>query len=189
METTDDFGRTRFVRKSELAATEAAAKRLLGAHEGGSVVYSSDISLASTDWHPASNQSTYYGDQTFFPVYEPTPEEIAARREKLQLDAPLAKHFDSKEEIRNRGAGFIQLSRDEEERKLQMEQLMSERKETERARKEREELEEQGLNDPKKKRERELEERRKLVEEKKRQVMEKRKLMEQERADKLKKAE
>jgi hypothetical protein len=74
------------------------------------------------------------GAQSFFPVYEPTQEDLLAR---LQASSdPLATHYDSTREVRARGAGAYQFSLDEEERKAQMEALESERRETERRRKE-----------------------------------------------------
>ena len=92
-------------------------------------------------------------------------------------------HFDASKEVRNRGAGFMQLSGDEEIRKRQMEELMNERKETEQ---QREKIEAQG--DAQARRNKELEERKRLVEEKKRQVLEKRKAADAAREEQAKKA-
>ena len=182
VETTDELGRTRWVRKSQLAKEAAEAPRGSVIDDGALPFYSTDIHLASQSL-PSQNTNTYYGDQREFHVYEPTPEEIAERRKKLNLDAPLNAHFDSTKEVRNRGAGFIQLSGDEETRRKQMEELMSERKETEI---EREKREVEG--DAQTRRNKEVEERKRLVEEKKRQILEKRKAAEAARDQQAKKA-
>lgn len=184
VETTDELGRTRWVRRSQLPKprqpSEEPRQSVL---EGGRPIFSEDISLASSSnlyapmgEHAETDRHTYYGDQTYFHVYQPSAEEIAARRKNLNLDAPLAVHFDSKKEIRNRGAGFMQFSKDEEERQRQMEQLRQERTHTEAER-----AKNEALGDASKRREAELEARRKLVEEKRRQVLEKRKAAEAER--------
>ena len=173
IEMTDDFGRTRWVRKSALAAQPEERQSVM---DGGVPLFSDDIKLASASWHPADNQHTYYGDQREFHVYQPSEEEMLARRKALNLDAPLAAHFDATKEIRNRGAGFIQLSGDEETRRQQMEQLKGERETTERQR-EKSDKEGNAVT----RREKELQDRQKLIEEKKRMVLEKRKASELER--------
>ena len=170
VEIVDDLGRTRWVRKSTLAAQREERQSVM---DGGVPIFSDDIKLASASWHPADNQNTYYGEQREFHVYQPSEEEILARRKALNLDAPLAAHFDSTKEIRNRGAGFIQLSGDEETRKKQMEQLMSERESTERAR---EKIDKEG--DAIARRDKELLERKRLIEDKKRKLLEKRRASE-----------
>jgi hypothetical protein len=171
VETTDDLGRTRWVRRSQLAAEPTERVSVM---DGGTPLFSNDIKLASSSWHPADNQHTYYGDQREFHVYEPSAEELEARRARLNLDIPLNKHFDSTAEIRNRGAGFMQLSADEEERKKQMEALKNEREETERKR-----AELQIKGDAAMKREKELDERRRLIEEKKLKILERRRAAQQ----------
>lgn len=149
--------------------------------EGGKPIFSEDLSLASSTM---PTETTYYGDQRHFHVYEPTAEEIAARRKNLNLDAPLHEHFDSKKEIRNRGAGYMQFSADEEERRKQMEALKNERSVTE-AEREKRELE----GDIADRRDREAQQRRQLIEEKRKKLLEKRKAAdEQKEVDKRQRA-
>lgn len=135
--------------------------------EGGKPIFSEDLALAS---NTLPTDTTYYGDQRHFHVYEPTEEEIAARRKNLNLDAPLHDHFDSKKEIRNRGAGYMQFSSNEDERKKQMEALQQERLATEA---ERDKRDVEG--DIASQREKEAQQRRQLIEEKRRKLLEKRK--------------
>lgn len=141
--------------------------------EGGKPIFSEDLALAS---NTLPTDTTYYGDQRHFHVYEPTEEEIAARRKKLNLDAPLEEHFDSKKEIRNRGAGYMQFSADEEVRKKQMEELKNERTVTE-AEREKKDLE----GDIASQREKEAQQRRQLIEEKRRKLLEKRKVADEQK--------
>jgi hypothetical protein len=120
---------------------------------------------------PSSN--VYYGDQNFFPVYEPDPEVIARRAATLAAAAaaPLVNHYDATRENRTKGAGFYQFSGNEEERQAQMDALAKEREETERKRKERDEV----GDAVKRKRESEVEERKRKIEAKRREMEEKRK--------------
>lgn len=181
VETQDELGRTRWVRRSTLAGklTEDGdniehRRSLL---EGGKAIFSEDLALAS---NTLPSDTTYYGDQRHFHVYEPTEEEIATRRKNLNLDAPLAEHFDSKKEIRNRGAGYMQFSADEETRRKQMEELKNERLITEAVREQRE-----VEGDIASQREKEAQQRKQLIEEKRRKILEKRKLAdEQKQSDK-----
>lgn len=150
--------------------------------DGAAPFYSNDISIASQSL-PSQNNNTYYGDQRTFHVYEPSAEEIVERRKKLNLDAPLNAHFDGTKEVRNRGAGFIQLSGDEETRRRQMQELANERQETEQER-----AKVQEVGDAQARRDKELQDRKMLIEEKKRQILEKRKAAEAAREDAAKRS-
>lgn len=171
VETQDELGRTRWVRRSTLSGvhTEEGDNIVHRASvlEGGKAIFSEDLALAS---NTMPTETTYYGDQRHFHVYEPTPEEIAARRKHLNFDAPLEGHFDSKKEIRNRGAGYMQFSADEEERKKQMDALKNERLATELERQKRD-----VEGDIASQRQREAQQRRQLIEEKRKKLLEKRK--------------
>lgn len=189
IETTDDFGRTRWVRKSQLAREEAERPRGSVIDDGALPYYSTDISLASHEHagigslpEKGERQNVYYGDQREFGVYTATEEELAERRKRFQLDNPLNLHFDSTKEVRNRGAGYMQLSGDEETRKRQMDELRSLRDETEQKREAREA---EGAPDPEARRQKELADRRRLVEEKKKQILEKRKAPERLKEEEL----
>ena len=120
-----------------------------------------------------SSSNVYYGDQNFFPVYEPDPEVLARRAATLAAAAaaPLVDHYDAARENRTKGAGFYQFSGNEEERQAQMDGLAKEREETERKRKERDEV----GDAVKRKRESEVEERKRKIEAKRREMEEKRK--------------
>ena len=84
---------------------------------------------------------------------------LAEKRER-SLTPPEEVHYDASKEIRSKGVGFYQFSRDEEERKKQMEGLGKERGETEKVREERE----QTVLEQREKREKEKEERRRRIE-------------------------
>lgn len=83
--------------------------------------------------------------------------ELAAKRDR-ELTPPEEEHFDGSREVRTKGVGFFQFSRDNETRKQEMDALEREREETERRRKEAERRKEE--------RRREVEERRKKIQEK-----------------------
>ena len=83
--------------------------------------------------------------------------DLAAKRDK-ELTPPPDQHFDGKAEARQRGTAFMHFSKDEEERKQQMANLERERQETEKAR---------GA------RKKQLEDRAKLIAEKKQKIKEK----------------
>ncbi|TGJ75788.1 hypothetical protein E0Z10_g10953, partial [Xylaria hypoxylon] len=79
---------------------------------------------------------------------------LAAKRDREPTPPPDT-HFDGRAEIRTKGTGFYQFSRDEATRAKEMENLKAERENTERIRRERE--------TEKEKRRREIEERRKKL--------------------------
>ncbi|KAK4048992.1 Protein-lysine N-methyltransferase efm4 [Microbotryomycetes sp. JL221] len=109
----DEFGRVRKVRRSELP------------RQAGQ----------SMDDEP-HEANIRYGDQVYFPVYQPDPEVLAARKAAMEESAPLVQHYDASKEVRARGAGFMSFSKDEQVRQQQMEALQRERVETIRKRQE-----------------------------------------------------
>jgi hypothetical protein len=121
-----------------------------------------------------------------FPVYQPSADRVAQiEEEHAETNNPLGVHYDATAEVRARGAGFYQFSKDEETRKAQMDELKSARVETEKTRKEAGAVdvlpgEVEGMQDPDsastgrswamEKRKRELEERRKMLDAKRRKL-------------------
>ncbi|KAF7374952.1 hypothetical protein MSAN_00381300 [Mycena sanguinolenta] len=119
-----------------------------------------------------------------FPVYRPSADRVEQiEKEYSEANNPLGVHYDATAEVRARGAGFYQFSKDEETRKAQMEELKSARVETEMARKEAgaqdvlpgeiEGMQDSGTSGKSRameKRKRELEERRKMLDAKRRKL-------------------
>ncbi|KAJ7739778.1 hypothetical protein DFH07DRAFT_983378, partial [Mycena maculata] len=120
-----------------------------------------------------------------FPVYKPSAERVTQiEKEHSDANNPLGVHYDAAAEVRAKGAGFYQFSKDEETRKAQMDELKAARGETEKTRKETGALdvlpgEVEGMQNPSassgrsramEKRKREFEERRKMVDAKRRKL-------------------
>lgn len=130
IEYTDEFGRTR-------TGTQADAARSARVQQGKRDVQSDRFTA-----RPTAPTNVIYGDTIQHQAFDPDEpvaaqmEELAKKRDK-SLTPPPEQHFDSKQEIRNKGTGFFQFSGDVEERKRQMDGLEGERAETERRRKER----------------------------------------------------
>ncbi|KAI9663345.1 MAG: hypothetical protein M1831_002629 [Alyxoria varia] len=161
VEIVDEFGRTRKVSAKEAAREQrrrARMERVEAEIEGARVRPSAPANVIYGD----AVQSTAYNPDA---VTEAQMEELAKKRDR-SATPPEASRYDSKSEVRNKGTGFFAFSKDEEERKEQMEELEKERLETERVRGEK-------LNEKqerRKARERELEERRKAIRERKSKV-------------------
>lgn len=145
----DEFGRTRTGTRAE-AAREQRRQMLVREDEDRA--------------RPAVPANIIYGDtvqSSAFNPDEPVAQqmaELAAKRDKSATPPPDL-HFDATKEVRHKGVGFMQFSGDKEERRVQMENLERERKETERKRAERE---------------RRLKERRKEVDKRRREIAAKR---------------
>ncbi|KAI0887984.1 uncharacterized protein GGS22DRAFT_91681 [Annulohypoxylon maeteangense] len=144
----DEFGRTRRGTRAEIARLQRQRKRIeLGAAE-------LEAMAAKPTKAPAN---LIFGDVIQSAAFNPEDdtyakmESLAARRDKEPTPPPDT-HFDGGAEIRTKGVGFYQFSRDEGARKTEMEGLGRERENTEHVRREREEARE--------KRRREIEERR-----------------------------
>ena len=149
----DEFGRQRRGTKFE------AAKEL---RRRNAQAYATE-QLAESTARPAKPDNLIHGDTIQAAAFNPD-EPIAAKMETLakkrdrSMTPPEEVHYDATKEVRSKGVGFYQFSRDEAGRKREFEALEKEREETEKGRREREERKEA--------KKRQLEERRKLVNEK-----------------------
>lgn len=159
IEYTDEFGRTRRgTRAEQLRQARRAHARDYTAAE-----------LERMSARPKAPERVIYGDaiqaDAFRAVDEDAMEALARKRDR-SLTPPEMKHYEADREIRTKGVGFFQFSKDEETRTKEMANLAAERETTERERRRREEEKEV--------RRREVEERRRVIEERRRQVGEKR---------------
>ncbi|CCA66687.1 hypothetical protein PIIN_00366 [Serendipita indica DSM 11827] len=111
VEITDEFGRSRQVRRSEVPREYLA--------RAGQETLPGDDDPTVIRGHHISN----------FPVYEPTAERVAKIMEDTAED-PLNKHYDATNENRAKGAAFYQFSGDAETRQRQMDELLGRRDET-----------------------------------------------------------
>jgi hypothetical protein len=147
----DEFGRTRTGTRAEVQRLQRrAARSQLGATE-----------LEAMAAVPLSQpQNLIFGDAIQTEAFNPEAATLdamaalAARRDKEPTPPPDA-HFDGSAEIRTKGTGFYQFSRDEAARVEEMENLKAERENTERVRR--------GREAEKEKRRREIEERRRKI--------------------------
>lgn len=156
---TDDLGRTR----TGTRADKARMERRLRAREHGAA----ELEVMSA--RPRAPEALIRGDAVQTEAFRPADEaamEALARRRDRSLTPPEATHYDAAREIRTKGVGFFQFSRDEEVRKKEMEALAAERETTERER--------DKKGEEREARKREVEERRKLIEERRRAAGEKR---------------
>ena len=149
----DEFGRMRKGTRAEVSKIERQRNAAAYANE----------ELSSFSARPQRPANLIVGDTVQSAAFDPD-EPIAAQMETLarkrdrSMTPPEEVHYDASKEIRSKGVGFYQFSKDAEGRKAEMNSLEKEREETERLHKERDERKE--------KKKRELEERRKLIEEK-----------------------
>ncbi|KAL8916934.1 MAG: hypothetical protein Q9208_008255 [Pyrenodesmia sp. 3 TL-2023] len=116
--------------------------------------------LQSFAARPAAPSNVIRGDTiqaaAFNPDYTISEQmEALARKRDKSLTPPPETHYDASKEIRSKGVGFYAFSKDEGERKREMDELEGQRGETERAKREQEERRER--------RKREVEERRRMV--------------------------
>ncbi|KAI0429612.1 hypothetical protein F5Y09DRAFT_309906 [Xylaria sp. FL1042] len=147
----DEFGRTRTGTRAEVQRQRRrAARSALGAAE------LADMAAVPT----ARPANLIFGDAIQTEAFNPegatldAMASLAAKRDRTPTPPPDT-HFDGRAEIRTKGTGFYQFSRDEETRRAEMESLMAERANTERVR---------GLREAEKeKRRREIEERRRKI--------------------------
>ena len=149
----DEFGRQRRGTKAEVA-------RLLRQRNAQSHALAE---LQQFSARPAPPPSLIYGDTVQTAAFNPdanitTQMETIAKKRDRSMTPPEEVHYDASKEVRSKGVGFYNFSKDKEGRQREMEALEKEREETERGRKEREERFE--------KRKRELEERRRVIGEK-----------------------
>lgn len=161
IEYTDEFGRTRRGTRADRLREERRARA--AAHGAAELEH-----MAVRPRAPAPDK-IIYGDAVQADAFRAVDEDAMAalaRKRDRSLTPPPAQHYDAAREIRTKGVGFFQFSRDEDARAREMAGLAAERAATARARQEREE--------EKQARKKEIEERRRLVEERRREAGEKR---------------
>ncbi|KAM7204911.1 protein of unknown function (DUF4078) domain containing protein [Naviculisporaceae sp. PSN 640] len=164
VEYTDEFGRIRLVTPAQKKRMEAAVAR----------GQASALELETMSGRPVKAPANLiFGDAVQTEAFEARDavkmEEIARKRDRSATPPPLT-HYDASKEVRTRGVGFFNFSKDEEERNKQMEALERERERTVKAREEKKEKEEMRRREIEK-RKRELEERRKAIGEKRAKKM------------------
>ncbi|KAJ5584439.1 uncharacterized protein N7459_004239 [Penicillium hispanicum] len=124
----DEFGRSR--RGTRAEAARAAKTKEEEANHGRS---------AQERWKPARPENLIHGVTVQSEAFNPDANvashmaHLAARRDRSPTP-PENVHYDADAEVRNRGTGFYAFSRDEGERKRQMEELSKAREETQRQR-------------------------------------------------------
>ncbi|POS73260.1 hypothetical protein DHEL01_v208345 [Diaporthe helianthi] len=158
VEYTDEYGRTRRGTRAEVARMERQQRvRAYAAHEAETM-----------SARPKAPERVIYGDaiqsDAFRAADEDKMEELARKRDR-SMTPPEMKHYDADSEIRTKGTGFYQFSKDEETRQGEMASLEAERLNTERERTRRDE--------EKERRRREIEERRRLIEQRRKELGEK----------------
>lgn len=151
---TDEFGRTRTGTRAEKSRME----RRLRANE-----YTT-TELERMSARPKAPQRLIHGDAIqaeAFVAHDIEQMEAIARKRDRSLTPPEMKHYDANAEIRTKGVGFFQFSKDEETRTKEMAELTKERETTERERQKRDEERDE--------RRREVAERRRLIEERRKE--------------------
>ncbi|GFF15564.1 hypothetical protein ATEIFO6365_0004068300 [Aspergillus terreus] len=123
----DELGRTR--RGTRAEAARAAREKERAQRDGDDRVNQQER------WRPSRPDNLIYGATVQTEAFQASGAmaDLAARRDRSPTP-PGAMHYDAEAEVRNRGTGFYAFSRDEEERRRQMEELMSARDETQRER-------------------------------------------------------
>lgn len=144
MEITDEFGRTRQVRRSEVPRDYLARKDKPEFDDDESVSMVMKRGLRLNLHSPKVLRGPRI---SHFPVYQPSAERVAKIMEDAMED-PLTKHYDATNENRAKGAGFYQFSADEETRQRQMEELLRMRAETTEVRAERGTADQVQTQDP-----------------------------------------
>lgn len=154
----DGFGRTRKGTRAEMLREAQKASRQAQAQ----------VDLVEEQARPSMPGSVIYGDTIQIGAFRPE-EDVAAQMAQLAANRdreptpPKDEHYDATKEIRTKGTGFYQFSGEKEERERQFEELEKLRKATEQARGERVDEKEAARL----KREKDVEERRKLIRQKK----------------------
>ncbi|KAJ9091045.1 hypothetical protein QFC19_009282 [Naganishia cerealis] len=136
VEYVDELGRTRMGTRAEAREAEAARRT----EDVGGRDPMQDLDDEQPTIGPAHAEvlqsNVIYGAQCFFPVYEPSQEDLKARLKAAEGTAD-TKHYNANEEVRARAAGHYQFAQDETKRAEQMAALKAEREETQQAREER----------------------------------------------------
>ena len=158
----DEFGRTRNTSRREFQKEQRLLARQQRAGEDDS----------ESRLRPVAPQNVIYGDAIQTQAFDldegsaTKMEQLAQKRDKEETPPP-DEHYDASAEVRAKGTGFYQFSKDEDIRQQQLKDLEQMRMETDKARGEKATQRETE----KERRKRELEERRKLVKEKKSRIM------------------
>ena len=148
----DEFGRTR--RGTRVEVARATRQQRMAAH--------AEKELEELSARPAMPKGVMIGDTVQSGAFNPDERaaeamaSLAARRDR-SVTPPEEVHYDASKEVRSKGVGFYQFSRDKEGREREMKALEKEREETVRREKEREER--------KGKKAREMEERKRKIRE------------------------
>ncbi|KAL5357712.1 hypothetical protein BJX96DRAFT_172786 [Aspergillus floccosus] len=123
----DELGRTR--RGTRAEAARAAREKEQAQRDGD------DRGNYQERWRPSRPDNLIYGATVQTEAFHTSGAmaDLAARRDRSPTP-PGEMHYDAEAEVRNRGTGFYAFSKDEEERRRQMEELMSARDETQRER-------------------------------------------------------
>ncbi|KAL2888139.1 Coiled-coil domain-containing protein 174 [Ceratocystis lukuohia] len=123
VEYVDEFGRSRHISRAE--------KKKIDRRELRKTFDSKELDPSGS---PRKEKNLIYGDfiqtMAFVPQDIKVMEELAKKRDRSATPPPPT-HYDADWEIRDKGVGFYKFSKDEEERKQEMENLKTERKETE----------------------------------------------------------
>ena len=153
VEYTDEFGRTRKGTRAEVARD--SRKRRVAAN--------AEQELEEMSARPSMPTGVIYGDTVQSSAFDPDDRaaevmaHLAAKRDR-SATPPEEVHYDATKEIRSKGVGFFQFSKDKESREREMQELEKERQETVKHEQEREER--------RQKKAKELEERKRKIKEK-----------------------
>lgn len=155
VEYTDEYGRTRHGTRAEVARMKRQQRvRAYAAQEAETM-----------SARPRAPDKVIYGDaiqsEAFRAADEDKMEELARKRDR-SMTPPEMKHYDADSEIRTKGTGFFQFSKDEDTRQAEMASLEAERLNTERERARKDE--------EKDRRRREVEERRRVIEQRRKEL-------------------
>lgn len=162
IEWVDEFGRTRETTRAEMIREQRSALRQSRAQ----------VDLVEEQARPAMPSNVIYGDTIQTAAFAPE-EDIAAKMARIAAERdreptpPKDVHYDARSEVRTKGTGFYQFSGEKEERRAQMKGLDKLRQETEESRGRKEDEKEAARA----RRAREVEERRKVIREKKEKMM------------------
>ncbi|KAF9889065.1 hypothetical protein FE257_008042 [Aspergillus nanangensis] len=127
----DELGRSRQGTRTEAARAQKLKQQQQEAEGGGLE--------EQVRWKPNRPQNLIYGATVQSQAFNPeavVAEQMAslAKRRDRSATPPGETHYDAEAEVRNRGTGFYAFSRDEEERRRQMQELLGAREETQRER-------------------------------------------------------
>ncbi|KAI4150247.1 MAG: hypothetical protein LQ340_004190 [Diploschistes diacapsis] len=153
VEYTDEFGRTRRGTRAEVARATRQQRAAANAER----------ELEELSARPAMPAGVIFGDTVQSAAFNPDDQaasaiaNLAAKRDR-SATPPEEVHYDASKEVRSKGVGFYQFSKDKEGRDREMRELEKEREETVKREQEREERKQKKLK--------ELEERRRKIKEK-----------------------